>query len=66
MKIWINQEEVISECHRLSDLLKSKSLYEVKGQAIAINGRVIPKADIDNIVISDGDRILIVKATQGG
>ncbi len=37
-----------------------------KGVALAINGAVVPRAAWDARSLSPGDRVLVIRATQGG
>lgn len=37
-----------------------------KGIAVAINNTVVPKANWKDHLLQDRDRILLIKATQGG
>lgn len=36
------------------------------GSAVAVNERVIRRADWDNAILHDGDKVLIIKAAYGG
>jgi len=38
----------------------------IKGMAIAVNDSVVPGSEWNSLHLQDGDRILIVQATQGG
>ena len=67
MKIFVNDEpkEVPegTSLQSLSDkLLESGS----KGWAWALNESVIPKMYLKNTLLREGDRILLIQATQGG
>jgi len=37
-----------------------------KGIAIAVNDKVVPSSKWDSHALKDGDKILVVEATQGG
>lgn len=37
-----------------------------KGVAAALNGAVVPRADWSRRVLASGDRVLVIRATQGG
>ena len=37
-----------------------------KGIAVAVNQAVVPKAQWDSYVLQDNDKVLVIKATQGG
>jgi sulfur carrier protein len=38
----------------------------IKGIALAVNDKIVPKSKWDSCSLQSGDRILAVKATQGG
>ena len=46
----------------LNDLIGEKQ----KGIAVAVNETVIPKAQWDSYVLQQNDKVLVIKATQGG
>ncbi|AFD08871.1 sulfur carrier protein ThiS [Solitalea canadensis] len=50
----------------LSDLLTRLHLQEKKGIAVAINNSIILKPKWPEKFLSEGDRITIIQATQGG
>ena len=50
----------------LSQLIGILGLTDVKGQAFALNNHVIPRSKFDETKLHEGDRILIIQATQGG
>ncbi len=50
----------------LNDAITSLSLNSQKGIAVAINNEVIPKADWEGYKLSEGDKIMLIQATQGG
>ncbi|HVU35955.1 MAG TPA: sulfur carrier protein ThiS [Opitutaceae bacterium] len=39
---------------------------ERKGVAIAVNGGVVPRAHWPAHALGEGDRVLVIRATQGG
>ena len=39
---------------------------DLRGWAVAINEDVIPRQDFENTFLSEGDRVLLIQATQGG
>jgi sulfur carrier protein len=41
-------------------------IFASKGIALALNDTVIPKAKWSNTLLQEGDKIIIIKATQGG
>jgi len=50
----------------LSAVLESMALGPVRGIAVAVNDRVIPRGQWDDVVLQQNDRIEIIRATQGG
>ncbi len=65
--IFINDEEYsYSEEKNLISVLRELDLVTLQGIAIAINNAVIPKAEWGNYTVKDDDKIIIIKATQGG
>ncbi len=66
MKIEINgKSEEIHEKTNLKELVDSM-LNDSKGVAIAINDVVIPKAEWTEKNLNANDKVLFIKATQGG
>jgi len=47
-------------------VLESMALGPVRGIAVAVNDRVIPRGQWDDVVLQQNDRIEIIRATQGG
>ncbi len=67
MNIFVNDEpkEVAEGTSLLSlsnELIRSNS----KGWAFALNDSIIPKVNLGNTLLSEGDRVLLIQATQGG
>lgn len=67
MKVSINNKE-----HKLPDnstigqALKSINFSDVKGTAVAVNSEVVPRDQWESKTIKNNDRILVIRATQGG
>jgi sulfur carrier protein len=52
---------------RLESLLKDLSIAADRpGVAVAVNDTVIPRGDIPDTPLKDGDRIEVIEAVQGG
>lgn len=65
--IFINDEKYsYSEPKSLISILQELDFVTFQGIAVAINNTVIPKAEWDNYIVKDNDKIIIIKATQGG
>ncbi len=50
----------------LTDLLKNLKMDVAKGIAVAVNNKVIPRSEWNNCKINSDDKLLLIKATQGG
>lgn len=50
----------------LADLLDQLDIAETRGLAVARNDHVVPRSTWDAEVLEDGDRLEIIRATQGG
>ncbi|MFI3282099.1 MAG: sulfur carrier protein ThiS [Rikenellaceae bacterium] len=65
MNIILNNQSHEVNSSTIQDLILEMSL-ETKGVAIALNNKVIPKANWDATPINEGDKIVIVSAVFGG
>jgi thiazole synthase len=67
MQVIVNQQpcEFASDTLSLSALLESQGVPD-KGVAVALNGEVVPRATWPRVVLSDGDRLELVKIVAGG
>ena len=50
----------------LSDLFNSLKMDVSKGIAIAVNNMVVPRTDWDKSIVNINDKVIVIKATQGG
>jgi len=50
----------------LGGVLQRMGLGEKKGMAVAVNDTVVRRSDWNAKVLSAGDRVLVIQATQGG
>ena len=67
MKILLNDHNLeISETTSLDILLNDLGQDDLRGWAVAINEDVNPRQDFENTILSEGDRVLLIQATQGG
>ena len=67
MHIYINnKEKVVDADVTLQNTLENNNIFDFRGIAIAVNDIVIPKREWSNHPIRENDRILIIRATQGG
>ena len=67
MTVFVNdQPRVVATGAQLADLLRELGLAERKGVAIAINDEVAPRSTWPTRALAEGERILVIQATQGG
>jgi len=50
----------------LMALLGELGLADSRGVAAAVNGEVVPRAEWPSRALADRDRVLVIRATQGG
>ena len=65
MNIKINNQETEVKAASLQELATEISLPE-KGVAVAVNNRMVTRADWNQTAINDGDNIVVIKAVCGG
>lgn len=61
-----DQPRTLNGATTLHTLLTDLGLAGRKGVAVAINGAVAPRASWPTRTLADGDRVLVIRATQGG
>ena len=67
MEVFINnQAQTIDPTADLLSLLRVQGISDQKGIAVALNNAVIPRTGWSNTILRSGDRITIIRATQGG
>lgn len=67
MTVFVNdQSRALADGAKLADLLRELGLVERKGVAIAINDEVVPRSTWPTRALAEGERILVIQATQGG
>ena len=59
MKIYINQKEIETQ-----DSISVKELLDI--QQIAIDNKLVPKNEWNDRILTDGNKITIIRATFGG
>ena len=65
MKVTVNNREVETKASNL--LLLSQQLnLPPAGIAVAVNNRIVPRAEWENFTIAQGDSLIIIKAVCGG
>lgn len=66
MKIFINDKEFqFDRSVTLAEALAGCGV-ELKGIAVAVNDKVVAQSAHDSTALSDGDRIIVIKAFYGG
>lgn len=66
-EVVINQKTFqLSERGTLADVLPLLQIMQADGIAIAVNEAVIPRGDWAEYVLREGDRVFVIRATQGG
>ena len=66
MRLLINSEPKDFSGKNISELMQSLQMAGTNGIALAVNEKVVPKTDWERFPLNDNDKILIIKATQGG
>ncbi len=65
--IYINDKaQPFEKEQSLTDLLKNLKMDVNKGIAVALNNKVIPRSEWNNCIVNRNDKLLLIKATQGG
>jgi len=67
MHIKLNdQSREIEAGTTLEVLLFEQGLTDTRGFAVAVGGRVVPKSQLSSRVLTEGDEVLLIRASQGG
>jgi sulfur carrier protein len=68
MELTINAETRQFDADRftVASLLETLDVEQRKGVAVALNDSVVPRSQWDATHVEDGDRLEIIRATQGG
>ena len=66
MKIYINQKEIeVQDSISVKELLEMQQLT-IQGTAIAIDNKLVPKNEWNDRILTEGNKITIIRATFGG
>ncbi|WP_410085777.1 sulfur carrier protein ThiS [Barnesiella intestinihominis] len=66
MKIYINQKEIeTQDSISIKELLDMQQIT-IEGTAIAIDNKLVPKNEWNDRILTDGNKITIIRATFGG
>jgi len=66
MNLLVNSEPKQFSGRNISELVQSLNMPSTNGIAFAVNDKVVPKTEWEKFQLNDNDKILIIKATQGG
>jgi sulfur carrier protein len=66
MKLLINSQPQHFTGKHLSELVQNLNMPTTHGIALAVNEKVVPKSEWGNFQLNENDKVLIIKATQGG
>jgi len=67
MHVIVNQQAMeLPDSASVSDLFSSLQISSTKGIALAINDQIVRREQWPGFQFSANDKILIIKATQGG
>jgi sulfur carrier protein len=61
-----NSAHEATENQPLADLLTALGQAQTRGLAVAVNDAVVPRAEWATHAVQPHDRILLIRATQGG
>jgi sulfur carrier protein len=67
MNIYVN--DVVQELPvnaNITDALNAVNVAAQKGIAIAVNNQVIPKTEWETYALKTDDKVMLIRATQGG
>ena len=66
MKVYINQKEIeVQDNISVKELLDMQQIA-IEGTAIAIDNKLVPKNEWNDRILTDGNKITIIRATFGG
>ena len=65
MQIYLNQQLQDVQSQTISLMLQELGIQST-GIAIAVNNQVIPRSQWEAFLLAEGDKITIIRATQGG
>lgn len=66
MQIIINNQPFeIEQSATLAEILAARGL-DAPGMAVAVNNKLVPRGERDSFRLSEGDRLVVIKAVCGG
>ena len=66
MNLTINSKPKQFSGKNISELVQSLQMSSTNGIALAVNEKVISKSEWEKFRLNENDKIVIIKATQGG
>lgn len=67
LTISVNDESrAVAAGATIGDLVRELGLAARKGVAVAVNHAVVPRTTWSTHALAEGDRVLVIRATQGG
>ncbi len=67
MNVFVNNQSLsLAQDADLATALGQSGIQNTRGIAVAVNNAVVPKAEWQNKVLNENDKITIIRATQGG
>lgn len=67
MKIYINgKAEELKAGATVADAVRSAGIADRRGVAVAVDDNVVPAAYWEDVILSEGKRVEILRAVQGG
>ena len=67
MTVHVNNKELdCSAGTTLAQLLQKINVVQQNGIALAVNNTVVPKKEWENFAMKENDKVMLIKATQGG
>lgn len=65
MNVNVNGESINTEAQTIAQLAQQMGLPD-KGVAIAVNMKMVPRADWESSTLQEGADIIVIKAASGG
>jgi len=69
MTVFLNQKEFTlpdAPAPSVADLLRTAGITSTTGVAVAVNNAVVRRADRTSVLLSEGDRVVVITAVCGG
>ena len=67
MIVYVNNKVfALTSAMNVEEILRKAEINDHKGIALAINNTVVPKSKWNEFSLKDNDKIVVIKATQGG